>query len=253
MPPRETPRLPESREERRKREFEERERAFEQEERELEQQALESARRRSEWRNSLDPETAERYRIADEYFFRGSETYGVLSRQETTLRGEMFNKEQILAAALETAFEECASDEQRVIMLRAALRASGHDNLHVSCAFKAPSLPEVAPLLWKNRKDRKISAIDFLKTTYAEWYGMGLTQQHIRRLDKGLYDALHQRLHFRPEERAVLDLPTRKEMNDKRLAAAGLPADPAEMDDQERERLRLHGVARARAARAQPS
>lgn len=110
---------------------------------------------------------------------------------------------------------------------------------------QASNLPSVAPVLWKYRENRGISPIDFIKTVYKDCYGKGLTQQHIRRLDKGLYDALHQRLHFRPEERADLDLPTRKEMNDKLLA--GGEEIFAGLDDLSR--IRLRGVARARRLR----
>lgn len=110
-------------------------------------------------------------------------------------------------------------------------------------------LPTQAPALWLERENRKETPPEFIKREYAPWLGRGLTQAHIRRLDKSLYMALHKWLqsHDWP---ADLDLPTRKELNDRQLAAAGLPADPAQADARSREQMRLNAMAQARLFRA---
>jgi hypothetical protein len=109
--------------------------------------------------------------------------------------------------------------------------------------------PTQPPALWLERRNRKETPPEFIRREYAPWLGQGLTQAHIRRLDKSLYMALHKWLQSH-EPPADLDLPTQKERNDRQLEAAGLPSNPLQVDDRSRESMRLHEMARARLLRA---
>ena len=114
---------------------------------------------------------------------------------------------------------------------------------------RSTGLPDQAPALWLERKDRGQSPPEFIRRHYAPWLGR-LTQADIRRLDRSLYMALHKwlRTNAMPDD---LDLPTRKEMNDRLLAAreedAGRPPRPYPTLPEDREAQRLHEAARRRA------
>lgn len=113
------------------------------------------------------------------------------------------------------------------------------------------TLPTKAPSLWLDRTDRAQAPIDFIRITYAEWLGHGLTQAHIRRLDKSLYMALHKWLQSN-DMPADFDLPTQKQMNDRQLSEmwpspdAARPGRAAPLSPDDRERSRLYQAARRR-------
>lgn len=56
-----------------------------------------------------------------------------------------------------------------------------------------PELPNQAPELYKERKDRKEDPETFTRRVYAPWLGLGLHRPHVKQLDKPLYQALYKR------------------------------------------------------------
>jgi hypothetical protein len=170
-------------------------------------------------------------------------------------------REKFLAAAksqIKHAFEG-ASDYEKEAFIREILEDVGFGGLLplAKPAKRVDDLPTEAPSLWLKRVNRHESPADFIKREYAPWISRGFTQAHILHLDKPLYTALHK--WFRTNELpADLDLPTRKQMNDRLLEKEGTPslkgalnkalrdADPAT-----RERIRLYNLARLRTKRAQ--
>ena len=155
----------------------------------------------------------------------------------------------------------CKTDEDRASLLRYALQEIGFPDASVSLKAAQPNagssvkLPLVAPALWLERENRKETAPDFIKRVYAPWLGHGLTQAHIHQLDKQLYTALHNWLRFN-DMPADLDLPTRKQLNDRLLQIRGTPSSAeslgkaiSEASPEVRERIRLYDVARRRASR----
>lgn len=123
-------------------------------------------------------------------------------------------------------------------------------------AHRAPAaLPAEAPALWLQRADRSQTPPAFIREHYRPWLGKGLTQAHILRLDRSLYNALHKWLRSNPMP-PDLDLPTRKQWNDRALAAMGTPTAAQslgralkEASPEVRERIRLYDLARRREAR----
>jgi hypothetical protein len=79
-----------------------------------------------------------------------------------------------------------------------------------------PPLPSKPPLKWLEREDKKESPVDFIKRVYAAWIGRGLTRASLR-MDPPLYSALGVWIHHNGSLPADLDLPTRKELNDRQL------------------------------------
>jgi hypothetical protein len=155
----------------------------------------------------------------------------------------------------------CKTDEDRASLLRYALQEIGFPDASVSLkaaqsnAGSSVKLPLVAPALWLARENRKETAPDFIKRVYAPWLGQGLTQAHIHQLDKQLYTALHNWLRFN-DMPADLDLPTKKQLNDRLLQIRGTPSSAeslgkaiSEASPEVRERIRLYDVARRRASR----
>lgn len=82
-------------------------------------------------------------------------------------------------------------------------------------------LPKAAPELYRNRQDRSETAAAFIARVYKPWLGKGLAQHHLRHLDHALYHALHNWLKKNPMPE-WLDLPTKKELNDRELRHLGL-------------------------------
>jgi hypothetical protein len=81
-----------------------------------------------------------------------------------------------------------------------------------------PPVPDVAPVTWAQRVERQITPIEFVQKYYGSVLGAGLSQADIRRVDPGLYTALHnwKRRHGWPEG---FDLPSKKALNDERVAS----------------------------------
>jgi hypothetical protein len=106
------------------------------------------------------------------------------------------------------------------------------------------AIPERAPALWRDRQPRDITPIDFIRATYRESLGHGLTKAHLRSLDMTLYQALKHYLNKNkmPED---FDLPTKREMTDRELA--GAKSLSIIHSPEQRERLRLQQAARRRA------
>lgn len=118
----------------------------------------------------------------------------------------------------------------------------------------APNLPNEAPALWLERENRKQLPLDFIQDNYRPWLGNGLTRSDILHLDKPLYMALAKWLQSN-EMPSGISLPTKKELNDRQLAA-GVPSPASWLGDARRnadpetkERLRLYEVARSRERR----
>jgi hypothetical protein len=145
----------------------------------------------------------------------------------------------------------CTDDAERETFVRELLANIGYPKGLSNRAKEFVSLPEQAPALWLERENRKETPAEFIKREYAPWVGQGLTQAHIRHLDRSLYMALHQwlRWHELPPD---LDLPTKKELNDRKLRELGedplkaLPSKGAALSPEMRESLRLYEVARRR-------
>ncbi len=178
-----------------------------------------------------------------------------------------FLMKKYLRELLGEAFEKaCRTDADRERLLRHVLQEIGFPNASVSLKAPAPKkhsipveqLPAAAPALWLERESRKETPAEFIKREYAPWLGHGLMQAHILHLDKPLYTALHKWLgsNAMPD---WLDLPTKKQMNDRQLEA-GVPS-PTEWlgrmrqdaDPETRERMRLYSAARRRAGGKSPA
>ena len=118
--------------------------------------------------------------------------------------------------------------------------------------FYSIELPETAPELYSERRDRSEGAVGFLKRVYGPWLGQGLARNHMRHLDPVFYHALQNwlRKNVLPDD---VDLPTKKELNDRELAQLGIkdgdtlpyPSYYTGLKD----RLRLYNAARNRAKR----
>ena len=110
--------------------------------------------------------------------------------------------------------------------------------------------PEVAPELYRDRKNRKESAPEFTVRVYAKWLGKGLARNHLLKLDRSLYEAIRNWVKKKPLP-DWCDLPMLKELNDRQLAEMGLkdgemlphPSFDYDMRDQ----LRLYHAAKTRA------
>lgn len=63
----------------------------------------------------------------------------------------------------------------------------------------AETLPTDAPELFKERKNRKESPVEFILRVYKLWLGKGLMRPHIKNLDPPLYNSLYQWLNRNPE------------------------------------------------------
>ena len=111
-------------------------------------------------------------------------------------------------------------------------------------------LPEKAPELYRDRKDRAEKPADFILRVYEDWLGKGFARPHLMGLDRPLYDALHNWLRKNPLPDALV-LPTKKEMIDVELSEAAIekgaqlafPSDSTVLQ----KRRRLYNAARNRA------
>jgi hypothetical protein len=107
-------------------------------------------------------------------------------------------------------------------------------------------LPSRPPTKWLDRADRKESPIDFIRREYSPWLGKGLSRPFIRKLDKSLYAALCNWISENGDLPEDIDLPTRKQLNDRRLEEVGYASGGASAE--QREALRLYQAARRRSS-----
>lgn len=83
------------------------------------------------------------------------------------------------------------------------------------------NLPVSAPEFYQRRADRRERPCEFIRRVYGTWMGNGLAMHHLFHLDEPLYAALHNWLRHN-EKPDWLDLPTKKELNDRALERLGL-------------------------------
>jgi hypothetical protein len=101
------------------------------------------------------------------------------------------------------------------------------------------------PAKWLERKNKKETPIDFIRREYAPWLRDGtLSRPFIRKIDKSLYAALSNWLLNNRNLPADLDLPTKKQLNDRRLKEVGTLS--LDLPPEARERRRLYQLARRR-------
>ncbi|MBU0641909.1 MAG: hypothetical protein KJ731_16450 [Alphaproteobacteria bacterium] len=112
-----------------------------------------------------------------------------------------------------------------------------------------PELPQEAPEIFKARKDRRETIIDFIARVYEPWLGRGLARSHLWSLDRSAYYAVENWGRKKPVP-DWFDLPTKQELNDRELDQLGvlkgemLPY-PSHSKDL-REKIRLYNAARHR-------
>lgn len=87
--------------------------------------------------------------------------------------------------------------------------------------FDEPDLPAEAPELYQKRTESRERPHKFIRRVYGAWMGHGLAQHHLLQLDRALYFALHNWL-LKNEKPDWLDLPSKKEINDRELEKLGL-------------------------------
>jgi hypothetical protein len=108
-----------------------------------------------------------------------------------------------------------------------------------------------APAKWLDRADKNESQIDFIAREYAELLGR-VSRPDIKRLDKSLYAALANWVSQHGALPPEIDLPTKKQLNDRKLKVAGTVKAPSrskrvsEMTESDVEKLRLYDLARKR-------
>ena len=116
--------------------------------------------------------------------------------------------------------------------------------LAISTTSSQPPLPTTAPIKWLDRSNKKESPPEFIWRVYALWMGKGLTRPYIRRLDGSLYTALSRYLWQGGELPPDFDLPTKKEVTDRRLEKLGYFS--GDVSAEQREAVRLYHSARRR-------
>lgn len=149
------------------------------------------------------------------------------------------------ASYLKEAFSTISEPAEKERLVRELLAEVGcSDLLKPFRADAEPEtfLPTVAPALWLDREDRQQPPTKFIRDTYRDHLGKGLTRAHIFHLDKPLYNALAKWLRSNKMPREI-DLPTKPQQNTRDLqAAADKPAETVDL----RDRLRLYHVAKRR-------
>jgi hypothetical protein len=110
------------------------------------------------------------------------------------------------------------------------------------------------PGKWLDRADKKESPVDFIKREYAALIGK-ISRPDIKRMDRSLYAALSNWISKNGDLPPDLNLPTKKQLNDRKLEGLGHIRSPArslrvsEMAPSDAEQLRLYDVARQRKKR----
>lgn len=106
------------------------------------------------------------------------------------------------------------------------------------------TMPATAPANWLDRANRDENPVEFIRRVYGPWLGKGLSRPSIRRLDKSLYLALYRFLANGGIWPTDLDLPTKKQQNDRELKKSGFASGSLSPDQQEA--IRLYHLARRR-------
>lgn len=101
--------------------------------------------------------------------------------------------------------------------------------------FAQRELPEEPPVPWESfryAQDEgfapKLNPVEFIRMSYKEWIGKGLTRHHLRQIDPHLYQALNVWEHRHPEQR-MTDLPTKVQVIDEKIAALSAEMSPDEL------------------------
>jgi len=81
-------------------------------------------------------------------------------------------------------------------------------------------VPTIAPVRWLDRANRQETPVEFVRREYKSWLGR-LSRAHIRQLDRSLYTALNNWLAKHKSLPPDLDLPTKKELNDRQIKSLG--------------------------------
>lgn len=125
--------------------------------------------------------------------------------------------------------------------------------LQMRVRFAAPSassppqnIPTDPPAKWVDRTSREETPVDFIRREYFPWLGKGLTSAHIRRLDISLYEALKRWVRTNGPV-PNFDLPTKKEMIDRRISEG--TEFKIVYSPEQREKLRLYQALRRRSAK----
>jgi len=109
-------------------------------------------------------------------------------------------------------------------------------------------------MLFENRQDRNQSPLSFVQATYKQWLGKGISRADIKKLDKKLYDAFFN-WKIPTKDLDAIGLPTKRRLNDAKLAAAGRIKAPSrvlrlsELPPADRDLLRLYNLAKNRKSR----
>jgi hypothetical protein len=162
--------------------------------------------------------------------------------------------DKLLNAVAHLMKREQAIDRQAIEYLR-LLRVRIRFALSTSRTNEAGSLPSEAPAKWLERANKGETPVDFIRREYSPWIGKGLSRIDIKRLDKSLYNSLCNWLTIHKELPPDVALPTKKELNDKKLEAAPDVKAPSrslkvsEMAQQDAEKMRLYDLARSRRKR----
>lgn len=106
------------------------------------------------------------------------------------------------------------------------------------------ALPKRAPALWLDRENVNENPVTFIRREYASALSHGLSRNVLRTLDMSLYEALRHYLK-KYGTPADFDLPTKTEMIDRKVAAAGRVT--IIHSSEQREKLRLSKAAQRRA------
>ncbi|WP_395173517.1 hypothetical protein [Roseibium alexandrii] len=161
--------------------------------------------------------------------------------KETINRSIINSFDQLMPSEKTDFFVDLGYQLQLEHLLHPDVRKDSRSNL---------GLPEQAPELYRDRKDRAEKPADFILRVYKDWLGKGFARPHLMSLDRPLYDALHNWLRKNPMPDALI-LPTKKEMIDAELSEAGIeygaqlafPSDSTILQ----KRRRLYNAARNRA------
>lgn len=119
----------------------------------------------------------------------------------------------------------------------------------IAILFDKPNIPENAPELYIERKDKREKPVAFINRVYGDLLGKGLTRTHIMDLDKALYIAEknYAYYHGRP---TGFDLPTKAEQIDRdytQLTSFNDPKSLQELEDEIIALRRIHNLLLSRA------
>jgi hypothetical protein len=107
------------------------------------------------------------------------------------------------------------------------------------------------PAKWLDRADKNESPLDFVRREYADLFGR-ISRPDLKKLDKSLYAALSNWISKNGPLPPEIDIPTKKQVSDKKLEQAGIVRAPSrskrvsEMAESDVEKLRLYDLARRR-------